>query len=224
MSRSLFKRIVSRLDRMPTRTRILITLLVIALFGAIGYFGIISPSIDRAAQQQKKAAALLMSAKESLERVADLEHHKVSADVAAMEQRLRTAENQLSAQEGDFEGIKAGLTSSLEVLPMLNTITGKTHGIKVRSIEPMEVEEINKPAESEKEAQGYVRLYKHAFKVTVQGDYWAVANYVRMLSDLAPELKWGGFSLKVTSHPSVIATLMLFTVSTEEKWISGSHQ
>ncbi len=62
-------------------------------------------------------------------------------------------------------------------------------------------------------------LYRHQFRMTLQGNYQATVDYLDRLEQLPWRIYWDALRYEVTDYPLATVTIDMYTLSTHKKWI-----
>lgn len=66
-----------------------------------------------------------------------------------------------------------------------------------------------------------VGLYKHAVKLAIEGEYFAVVDYLESLEALPWKIYWHALDYQVENYPKAKVVLEVYTLSTEKGFIGG---
>lgn len=66
---------------------------------------------------------------------------------------------------------------------------------------------------------GLGNAYKHGMEIQFSGDFFSTLNYMRKLEKLPWGFYWGRVDFKVKNYPQAKASIRLFTLSLDSKWI-----
>ena len=83
----------------------------------------------------------------------------------------------------------------------------------------MGVEAVQTGEQSEP-ASPQLQFYQHNMQMTLQGNYFALRDYMARIEQAATRVLITGFHYKVQEHPRAQLTLNLATVSNNETFIS----
>lgn len=67
---------------------------------------------------------------------------------------------------------------------------------------------------------GQKQIFKHGVKITVRGGYLDLLQYLAELEKLPAQMFWGEVSLNVDRYPKATMTLILYTLSLDELWLT----
>ncbi|MBC7857316.1 MAG: hypothetical protein H7Z39_00790 [Burkholderiaceae bacterium] len=63
-------------------------------------------------------------------------------------------------------------------------------------------------------------LYRHGVEIVLEGSYGDLVAYMKALEDMPGQLFWARAKLDAADHPALRLTLVLYTLSLDEKWIA----
>lgn len=209
-----FQVFANRIDAMSLRERalIFITLLVALYLLAVNVlFGPLSAEKDRMQQQLNQKR---------------LETQALEAQIQAMagggegldatkRKKLETLQTNLKTMDTELVRVTAGLVSPREMARLIEQMLLKNRGLQVMRVESI-------PATPLLEGSAGVAgamVYKHGMRVEVKGGYLDILRYLKSLEALPWKVFWGKASLKTEKYPDSRASLVIYTLSTQEAWI-----
>ncbi|HKK01023.1 MAG TPA: type II secretion system protein GspM [Desulfuromonadales bacterium] len=227
-----YKTLVSRLDRLTPRERVLIVAAVLAVLYFPWQRGLWQPlQMQQAAlrsqlqQTQVKTAELAAQAQAVMARrnvdPNRAEKKKIAAlqaDIARLDTRLDAAmvglvsPQQMPQVLEDLLKRQTGLhLVRLENLPAVPVNLAKTGGATGSSSAPKAV-----AAASRSDAP---RLYRHTLQIEFEGDYMSTLRYLQAIEHLPRRLFWLGIEYKVEHYPKARVVLTVETLSLRKGWI-----
>lgn len=155
----------------------------------------------QAHQQAESVLATLGQDSATLRQRQDEQERQLRAELAALQTRVAQAEAAGQARD---------LVPPSQMLPLLETLLGRHHGLKVRSLQSLGRTVLG---------DGTPTIYRHGVELTVEGRYADLLAYLRALEQSPQRLLWGTLQLRVEQHPNVLMTLRLHTLSTDAHWV-----
>ncbi len=211
---------ISQFEKRNRRERTLLMSIVVCSVCLLLYSVLVEPALRNKARQQNTAT----EAREL---------------VAAKRTELATLQQAMQAHEHSKERL---LLSSLEL--DLKDLDDKLAQAAVNLIPPQQVPEIlesviandkrlqlvalqNEPAErlsTSSDASELLDdddnvLYRHQFRMTLQGSYQATVDYLDRLEQLPWRIYWDALRYDVTAYPLAEVTIDMYTLSTHKAWI-----
>lgn len=156
----------------------------------------------RQTRQQTLAMVQTLSADaHTLQERQTIDTQQLRAELTALQARMAAAETQ---------GLTSDLVSPAQMLPLLEHLLSRQHGLTVRSLQSLGQTTLG---------EGSPVIYRHGVELTVEGRYSDLLDYLRALEASPQRLLWGSLQLKVLQHPQVRMTLRLHTLSTDAHWV-----
>ena len=75
--------------------------------------------------------------------------------------------------------------------------------------------------ESKQQDQPPVRVYQHAMKLTLQGDYFSTLTYLKSLENLPWRIHWDSIDYQVKEYPQAETRIQVYTLSFEKDWLGA---
>jgi hypothetical protein len=145
------------------------------------------------------------------------------------------------------ESALPGLVTPQQMLPLLDELLGRQHGLRLRSLQVQGRTHLSgtngttarsAPAvgttqlgTSVTQAAGVTApggnagaattlpLYRHGVALSVEGSYGDLLAYLQALEALPHKLLWGPLTLDVEHHPQVLLKLEVYTLSLQAEWV-----
>lgn len=213
------------------RERVLTLLAIAVVIIFAGYVLFIEPITDKNTQIRQDIAAKttqLQAQQRQLRRLQ--EELKADPDqlLAARSTRLTA---QLDKLDHKFATELRDLVPARQMPMMLKTVLARAKGlrlIEMKSIPPVDILFATEQAEphnqlstssQQSSAQEAAKLYQHGVLLVLEGDYFAVQNYLSALESLDWRFYWQRFDYRVQNHPNARVEIELFTLSTNKAFI-----
>lgn len=224
--RDSFDRMSAALDGKAPRERIAVLVAVTAVVLGIGYLLVIAPQSGRQAQmaqqlvnRRAEVEALRVQEQELKARIAQT--HDAAQRITELREALRTRDPVLA------EAARA-VVSPREMTRMIEEVLTRNRALEVLGIENLPnapaasteavpADAATPPAEGATPETGGIR--RHAMRVTVRGRYADITRYLRELETLPWRPFWAGMTLDTEKYPVARATITLYTLSFDDKWI-----
>lgn len=224
--RDTFDRLALALDGKSPRERIAVLAAVTAVVAGIGYVLVVAPQSGRQAQlaqqietRRAEVAGLRAHEEELKARIAQ------THDAAQRITELRAA---LRARDPVLADAARAVVSPQEMTRMVEEVLTRNRALEVLGIENLpktaaagaetaSAEAGTPPAEGTGVETG--GIHRHTMRVTVRGRYADITRYFRELESLPWRPFWAGMTLDTEKYPVARATITLYTLSFDEKWI-----
>ena len=69
-------------------------------------------------------------------------------------------------------------------------------------------------------ASADITIYQHGIRLTVQGSYFDLQQYIKRIEDLPWQFNWKDFAYTVQDHPNAKLEIEITTISTNEQFIA----
>jgi MSHA biogenesis protein MshJ len=224
--RDTFDRLAVALDGKAPRERIAVLAAVTAVVIGVGYGLVIAPQSARQAQ-------LAQQLETRRAEVANLRAHEEElktriAQTHDAAQRITDLREALRARDPVLADAARAVVSPQEMTRMVEEVLTRNRALEVLGIENLpktaaanaetaSAEATAAPAEGAGADTG--GIHRHAMRVTVRGRYADITRYLRELESLPWRPFWAGMTLDTEKYPVARATITLYTLSFDEKWI-----
>lgn len=141
------------------------------------------------------------------------------AELAQLDAKLKEHEATLSSDAGT-------LVPPASMNAMLERMLGKQPGLRLLSLRSLPPSSLLAPAADKKDAAAKSGkpnrrdLYRHGVEIKVAGTYGELYQYLAQLESDGQKLLWGEVKLAVSDYPTAVLTLVVYTLSAEQAWLS----
>lgn len=222
-----------RFDALARRERLLIAVAVLGGILLVGFILFVEPALlrSRAAAkglvEQRTQLLAVQAQTVALQALAQDPEREPRGTLSELKRGLMEVERRFVAMESelvppqripglleDLIGHKSGLRLlSLKTLPA-SPVLEKSAGTKAAD----EAGSAGKAAEpAVADASG--GLFKHGVEIRLEGSYQELASYLARLEQSPLKLLWSGVSLSAESHPKLVLTLTVYTLSLDRTWL-----
>ncbi|WP_151173524.1 agglutinin biogenesis protein MshJ [Pseudoalteromonas ruthenica] len=129
-----------------------------------------------------------------------------------LHQRNRDLDQQL-------QQLSDGFVSGDRMPDVLGDLLAQQQGVQLLGFKVMGVEAVQTGEQSEPSSP-QLQFYQHNMQMTLQGNYFALRDYMARIEQAATRVLITGFHYQVQEHPRAQLTLNLATVSNNETFIS----
>ncbi len=224
--RETFDRLAVTLDGKAPRERIAVLAAVTAVVVGIGYGLVIAPQSARQAQLAKQLETRRAEVANLRAREEELKTRIAQTHNAA--QRITELREALRGRDPVLADAARAVVSPQEMTRMVEEVLTRNRALEVLGIENLpktaaanaeaaSADAAAVPAEGANANAGGIR--RHAMRVTVRGRYADITRYLRELESLPWRPFWAGMTLDTEKYPVARATITLYTLSFDEKWI-----
>lgn len=213
-----------KIDALNQRERVLIFLIAVVVLVWL----LLTLLLDPMLSEQKRMSAQLQQLQSQ---AAQLSNEQIILAAELSSGVHRQAEQRRQQLQQELERINQNIESSIVALipprlmaEVLESVLVENRQLKLLALENKPVvkllaqQDANSKAEknSNESAQA---LYKHAFVLTLQGNYAATISYFEKLAALPWRFHWDDLRYEVDNYPNAVITLEVHTVSLSEDWI-----
>ncbi len=237
-ARSQARRLTRRFDARSRRERMVMLVAVAAVAFWLADKLWVTPAFERsraAGVRLAQAGADLASLRAEAAKLQALgveQERQLSADLAQWRQRVDGEAAALRAYEDS-------LVRADRMVELLEQMLPRHGRIKVRELRSLGRADLLAPAGSPA-APGVVpgvvpvqaaasspgaapgqggAVYRHGVEITLEGGWSDLLQYLQALETMPRHVLWGGLSMKVEQHPTVVLTLRLYTLSLDRGWL-----
>jgi len=214
-------KLAAKIDALALRERALILLCALAVMGLFLQSLLIDPLLLERGVVSKETATLKQNITQQ-----DNARVLLEAEISAGINRHKIARRDQLRGELDLlnKQIEESVVAMIppRLMPqVLESILAQNSNLTLLGIENMPVvalmtqgDDNNTDESSGAAAQG---LYRHAFVLTLEGNYLAAIDYFEQLEAMPWRFYWHELSLRVTQYPTATITLTVHTVSMSEE-------
>jgi MSHA biogenesis protein MshJ len=200
---------------MTQREQLLILGSGVILIVVVGYLLVIEPiALDRTRLEQNLAAQHRQLG--SLQTQSDLLNEELANDP---DQRLAHTLLALQQKNSDLDlhlqQSTANLVPAKQMPALLAELLSHNSNVKLvalKSIAPTAVLSTVKDASD-------INLYRHGVKLTLEGNYFDIQQYLQKIETLTWQFYWKKFDYKVAAYPKAVVEMELYTLSTNQAFI-----
>lgn len=207
----------SKLNGLSLRERaILLAVLLVAMLGLYDHLAL-TPYLEK----RKEAQSVLANHADELA--------AVQAQMDALVKRMKHDPNQLLKEriqkrkqylkelEAEIGESTANLIAPEKMSQILGYLLSRQSGMAVKTVKNFPAEPISFQKDQESEPQ--VLMYRHRLKMELEGTYFQVTGYLKMIEGLKERLYWDDMSFKIQTYPKGLLTLNVHTLSLSKELI-----
>jgi MSHA biogenesis protein MshJ len=210
-----WKKFSSRIDALSLRER----LAVFAGSAAILIFTLYSTVLGPQADRQKLIAAEMQGHRARVDQIRlEAQTHTLDPD-AALKERLAAANRQIAERQQEINSMQRSVVPPDRMADMLENMLRKNGRLQLLALKTVAADQALGKQAGDAEPMAREGIFKHGVEMTVQGSYLDMLSYMQELESMPWKLYWGKASLDAGDYPDVRLTLMLYTLSTDRKWL-----
>ncbi len=204
-----------KIDAMTLRERLLIGITALTLITGAWYVMFLEPLVIEADQKRGELAALE-------ERInvanASLEQQVTELAGGSADQRARIAklDQQIASINATLGDYAAELIDPAEMTQVLEGVLRNQSDLSLVRIRNLPSETL-----SASEEEDSTRFYRHGIEIEVEGNFFAVVDYLGDIEALPWRLYWQILELDVVEYPRNRIRIEVSTLSLDEEWIGA---
>jgi MSHA biogenesis protein MshJ len=216
--------IAERLDGLEPKERVLLLiatcLVVLLVWRSVGLQRLAlheQSLLSQTAQQQARLAEIEAEAARIVEAARHDPNDTLRAQIAAAESSTATFAAEIRERAGE-------LIEPQQMAAILQSVLEQTRGLEFVSLEGLGAEPLLAPRDAAKDgvplAEGAeTQAFRHGFRVRFNASYLDTLAYLRALEALPWRFFWEAVELEVTAHPQARASVVVYTLSLDRRWI-----
>ncbi|MGI9285360.1 MAG: type II secretion system protein GspM [Pseudomonadales bacterium] len=212
---------ISQFEKRNRRERTLLLSILVSSVCLLLYSVLVEPALHNKDNQQKASTA-------AREFIAS-KRGELTTLRQAMQARQQSKERLLlSSLELDLKGLDEKLAqAAVNLIPpeqvpeILERVIASDKRLKLVALQNQPAERLSASGDENEllEVDEDNVLYRHQFRMTLQGNYQATVDYLERLEQLPWRIYWDALRYEVTDYPLATVTLDMYTLSTHKEWI-----
>lgn len=216
--KELYRKYVDRINNLSLRERGIIFIAILVVLYGLAANLLFPPIYAEQSRIQKqltsKRAQIQAFEKQIQEALVQVAHDPDAANRARRDQ-LQT---QLKELDASLAAVTSRLVSPKEMARVVEQILLKNRSlelVRIESLAPVPLRQADAAA-----ASAGLDAYRHGMRIEIRGNYLDVLKYLKELEALPWKVFWGHIGLKVEQYPISHVSLEVYTLSTEQGWIT----
>jgi MSHA biogenesis protein MshJ len=198
----------------PKRRRIWFAVIVLMIL-YLGFWVGARPALDLIQAEHNKQQQVQGQIAQLQGEINSVDARLAGDPQAAQRQRLEQLQQRL-VQINQRLNQEANYVSAADNRALLKALLNEAKGVKVTSAQALPAELVYQDAENEDSA-----IYRHRLQLTVQGRYFALADYLQQLEQLDWSFYWQRLDYKVLNAPNAEAVIEIYTISLERDYVAS---
>ncbi len=198
-----------------TQREKLILLFAAVFLAGFGLFTLlIEPAmaeVERIERQRKNTEGELLSVNAQIveiERALKLDpNEKIKQEITVIQQ-------QIAELDAELDEVMTEYVAPERMAMALTNLLATTNNVRVVGMEVQPPQRVQNDVD-----ESLPNFFRHQFKVELQGDYFALMQFVARVSDNDSQFNVQNLNYQVVEYPTALMTLTLITVSDNEKVI-----
>lgn len=198
----------------PKRRRLWFVVIVLMIL-YLGFWVGARPAVDVVQAEQQKQQQVQAQIAQYQREIDTIDARLAGDPQAAQRQRLEQLQQRLM-QMNQRLNQEANYVSAADNRALLKALLNEAKGVKVTSAQALPAELVYQDAENDESA-----IYRHRLQLTVQGRYFALADYLQQLEQLDWSFYWQRLDYKVLDAPNAEAVIEIYTISLERDYVAS---
>jgi len=225
------KPLADRIDALSLRER---GIIFVAILGVL-YFVAANLLFTPVKAEQERLQKQLQSKREQIQAIENQVQLVLTGGAhdpdAAKRERFNALQANLTAIDEALKQVTTGLVPPKEMARLVEQVLVKNTGLQILKVESLPatplIDENPAPNPNER-ARGAkagptpagLMVYKHGMRIELKGSYMDILRYLHALEGLPWKVFWGQATLQTEQHPASKLTLLIYTLSTQDSWIT----
>lgn len=205
---------------MSQRERLMLLAAAIGLIWAVCDALVLTP-----AQKNQKAYRAEIATKRDevsrlqLQQVDIINASKADPD-ADKKRHVEELQNKIRIMDARLQEMQSELIPPERMPSVLEHVLQRDRSIRLVSLETLPVSSLQEAVSDPKAPASDLGIYKHAFRVRIEGGYLDLIRYVSALETSRWKMNWDELKLEAGAYPKSTLTLTLYTLSLDRTWLS----
>lgn len=198
----------------PKRRRVwLIVIILMTLY--LGFWVGARPALETIRAEQAKQQRVQQQISQLNQEINGVDARLAGDPQAAQRNRLDQLQQRLLQIEQQLNQ-EANYVSAADNRALLKALLNQARGVKVMSAQALPAERVYQDAENQDSA-----IYRHRLQLAVRGNFFALADYLEQLEQLAWSFYWQRLDYKVLDAPNAEAVIEIYTISLERDYVAS---
>ena len=214
--------LATKIDSRSLRERIIIFLVALAGTYLFVHFAVSNPLRTYQATLQQRLsssqASISILQGQSAEILAKMRQDPNGPN----RERLAELTRQLNAVDAPMAELMKSLVSPKEMTALVKAVLSNHRQLHVLSLENLPPESLTSQDATGKPKPVTIAapLYKHGLRIEFKGSFRDIVGFLADLEQLSWKVLWDKADIKTEDYPKSIATVTVYTLSTDKAWIS----
>jgi len=213
-----YEALQARIDALSLRERAIIFVAISALLYLI-WNTLLMASLDK---EQKTLLSQIDNMRTEITALDDqtrviMQQHNIDPNKQEREQ-IAKLDTQLQQADENIKKMITGLIEPEQMANILEQVLDKQQGLEFIRLENLGREALV-DVESDPNAPDAPGIFKHTFRLEVQGSFQQTLAYLRALETLPWQFRWDEVNLTMLDYPRANVVIKVHTLSLQEGWI-----
>lgn len=196
------------------REKVILFLAALFLAGYGLFILLIEPAmaeVERIERQRKNTEGELLSVNSQ---IVEIERALTLDPNEKIKQEITVIQQQIAELDAELDEVMTEYVAPERMAMALTNLLATANDVRVVGMEVQPPQRVQNEVD-----EGLPNFFRHQFKVELQGDYFALMQFVARVSDNDSQFNVQNLNYQVVEYPTALMTLTLITVSDNEKVI-----
>lgn len=212
-----WKQLSDKVAQLQMREKVIVFAgLLLGIIYVGGFYGIM-PMVEEADAARKTIASQAEQIKSTQSQIGLYEGALGKDPNTAVNESIAKTEASIEDVDKLLAQLTVNFISPHKMREVLNELLNSGNDIKVTEFTALAAEKVNidgVPANAD------ITIYQHGIKLTVQGSYFALQQYMQRIEEMPWQFNWKVFDYTVESYPDAKLEIEITTISTNERFIA----
>lgn len=196
------------------REKIILIAAAVFLTGFGMFKALIEPQIADMSKVDSQKSGLQSQLLTANGQIADIQNALKTDPNEKIKDEIKVIREQIAKVESDLDQVMTEYVAPEQMASALTNLLMTSEQIRVIGMSVLPPQKVQDS--SEEDTPSY---YRHLFEIDLEGDYFALMDFVQKLSLGSSQFNVQNLNYKVKKHPTAVMTLTLITISDNEKVI-----
>jgi len=215
-----WQQLEQKFNGLSQRERLLIAVATIVVIGMLALMPLEAKWLENS-KAQKRLQAIQQQSSITEQQIALYQQRLTLDPNADYQQRLTLINAQMSEVDAELNAQMVDMVPADYMPTVLANLLSNDKGIKLLSFNSIAPVALLQVGDDE---QQKMNLYSHGIKLAIEGDYFAVLDFIKAIESMPDKLYWKRLDYQVEKHPTAKVELELYTLSINRDFISVAKQ
>ncbi len=208
-----------RVDARTQRERLLLAAAVAVIVVLVWEMAVRAPLSQTTQEIRDETEGINQQTADLRTSLDDLEAKLAEARREGDQGRIERLRQRLTELDNTLQKRTRRLISPKQMVDVVRAMVASDDALRLISLANQPVEAVIKQDAAGESGKAIPRVYRHGVELVIEGDYFAVLDYLRRLENLDWAFDWRAVDIERRDYPTARATVSLATLSLEEDWI-----
>ena len=209
--------LADKLNAISPRERvILLVVVIVAMLGVYDHFAL-TPYLDQRKENDKLFSQYVQEMSEIEAKISEVTKKMAHDPNAILKERIAKQEQQLAKLDSIIGESTQNLIEPKKMSQVLGYLLSKQSGMGVKSVKNHPAEPVS--FQKDEESKPEVLMYRHRLELGLEGTFFQVAGYLKMIEGLEERLYWDRMEFSIDQYPKGEFVLDVHTLSMSKELI-----